>query len=211
MERVIADQKTVQGDPLVNPIPQSAVPKCDQDSLPLHLTARYLEKNEDGVQPFDVTSVLGTQKAGNWGNLPSEDWIVLARTEWSKLLPPDVRPGTTWKLDSEVAEKFLKRFFPPTENTNFEKNIITELAITGKIETVQNGVAQSRLEGRMKMKHPFYHKDDKNFVEASFVGWFEFTTDPQRIRSFQLVTDSAKYGEPGGTSQVFGVALRSVP
>ena len=212
MERLIADQKIVKGQPLVKPVPQSAVPKCDRDSIALHLTARYLEKREAGLlQPVDVTSVLGTKGAGNWGNLPSEDWIVLGKEDWSKLLPSgEVGVGTTWIPDADVVERILKRFFPPTENTNFEKNTVAELEIRGRVESVQEGIVQSRIDGRMKMKHPFYHQDDNNVVQASLVGWLEFAVDRQTIRSFQLVTDSATYGQPGGNPQSFGVALRSV-
>ncbi len=212
MERVIRDLNTPKGEPLVQPAPQSAAPSCDPDSLVLHLTARYLERSGTDYVRVDAKSVLGSQKGGNWGNLPSEDWIVLSAAEWIKLLPPgDVRSDTSWDLDNEVAAKFLCRFFPPTENTDFEKNRIDAQSLAARVESIRGGVVRARIEGQMKMKHPFYHKDDTNFVEATLVGYVDFDQSKARIRSLRLVTDKATYGGNVNGSQFFGVAVRSGP
>jgi hypothetical protein len=67
-------------------------------------------------------------------------------------------------------------------------------------------VIRARLDGGLKMRHSFYHKEDDNLVEATLVGFIEFELANRTIRSLQLVTDKATYG--GGQ---FGVALRSMP
>jgi hypothetical protein len=212
MERVAQDLDISRGDPVVKPSPQSAPPRSEPDSLVLHLTARYLERSNDDLVPVNATSVLGTQKAGNWGNLPSEDWIVLTKQEWMKLLPAaELQPDSKWELDREVCAKVLRHFFPPTENTEVDTNRIDEQALFAHIESIEGGVVSVRLEGRFKMKHPFYHKDDKNFVEATVVGIMDIETSKQRIRSIRLVTDQAAYGASGGGVQFFGVAVRSSP
>jgi hypothetical protein len=71
---------------------------------------------------------------------------------------------------------------------------------------VREGVIRVRLDGQLKMKHTFYHKDDTNLVEATVTGFFDFDPRKRTMRSFQLVTNEASYGR--GT---FGVAVRSVP
>jgi hypothetical protein len=221
LTRVVRDLKVGKGDPVVRPKPQSPLRESVQaatDSLVLHLTARYLQRKGDDFVRFDTRSVLGSQKGGNWGDLPSEGWIVLSHSESLKLLPTgdattarDIRAGTSWEPDRVVAAKLLNHFFPPTENTDLAKNRIDEQSLVVRVESVDNGVARARLEGRLKMKHPFYHKDDNNFVSANLVGYLDFEPGGLRIRSLRLVTDQATYGGNVNSTQFFGVAVRSVP
>jgi len=221
LTRVVRDLKVSQGDPVVRPKPQSPLREsgqADPDSVVLHLTARYVHRKGDDLVRFDTQSVLGSQKGGNWGDLPSEGWIVLSRSEWLKLLPTvdnaptrDIRAGTSWEPDKVVTAKLLNHVFPPTENTDLAKNRIDEQSLVARVESVENGVARARLEGRLKMKHPFYHKDDNNFVNATLIGYLDFELGVSRIRSVRLVTDQATYGGIVNSTQSFGVAVRSAP
>jgi len=61
------------------------------------------------------------------------------------------------------------------------------------------------LDGRLRMKHSFYHAEEDNVVEATLVGYVDFETARPRIRTLRIVPNTAAYG--GGT---FGVAVRSV-
>ena len=106
---------------------------------------------------------------------------------------------------TQVGAKLLTHFFPPTENTDVAKNRIDEQSLRARVDSVQDGVARATLEGRLKMKHPFYHKDDDKFVEATMVGFVDFEPGKQSVKSFRLVTDKATYGQ--GT---FAVAVKSV-
>jgi hypothetical protein len=58
------------------------------------------------------------------------------------------------------------------------------------------------------MKHPFYHKDDDNFVLANAIGFVEFDGRAKRIASLELVTEQASYGAKN--TQPFGVAVQSI-
>ncbi len=71
--------------------------------------------------------------------------------------------------------------------------------------SIDKGVVRARLDGSLKMKHPFYHKDDGNYVETSLVGIMEFEVTGQRIRTLNLVTQGATYGRLR-----FGVAVQAV-
>src|SRR5262245_23910352 len=99
MERVVGELKVAKGDPLVRPKPPSA-PPAGADALVLHVVARYLQRRGDEDIPYDVKQLLGTRKAHDWGNLPSEGWVVLSKSQWTKLLPTgDVGPDSSWEPD----------------------------------------------------------------------------------------------------------------
>jgi hypothetical protein len=208
MERVIRELKISKGETLVAPQPRSA-PQADADDLVLHIVARYLRRRGNDFVPFDVKDSLGTRQAIGWGNLPSEEYIVLGKTEWSKLLPPgNVGPQTDWQLDRKTAGRILDHFYPPTENTDLARNRIDEQSLQAKVESIQGGLVWARLEGRFRMKHPFYHKDDNHVIAADLVGHLEFDAGSKRIRSLRLVTGQGTYGD-GKNVQYFGAAADS--
>jgi hypothetical protein len=203
LRRAVLKLGTAPGPPVLAPAPQDAVqPK--PDALLLHLTARYLARRGDDY-------VLTTSATANWNAFPGEDWISLERAQWVKLLPPEeARVGTSWEVDRDVTALLLTHFYPPTENNDLATNRLEKQSLRGVVVARENGGMRVRLEGALTLKHPFYHKDDKNVAEASFVGFLEYREDTKRIGFVRLVTEEAVYGEPGA-GQPYGVALRSVP
>jgi hypothetical protein len=210
MERVVDKLKVQAGETLVKPVPQSSTPACDKDALVLHLTTRYLARQGDDL--VRIQPALGTERSSQWASLPSEEWVILSKDEWGQLLRSggEIAPGASWELNKDVMAKLLTHFYPPTENTNTGKNRIDEQALKAKVESVKDGVVRARIEGKLKMKHPFYHKDTEEFTEANVVGFLDFQQVPPKIRSLRLVTDKASYGAAGNLHP-FGVAVRSVP
>jgi hypothetical protein len=188
LERTVEKLNVREGKAVVSPVTQSAPPKCASDSLVLHLTSRSLDGR------------------GAWSDFPVEDWIVLGRDEWEKLLPrSQVRVGDSWEVDKKISARLLTHFYPPTENNDLSKNRFERQLLKATAVSVHNGVARARVEGELKMQHSFYHKEDGKVVEATVVGFIVFEPSSRNIRSLQLVTDQAAYG--GGT---FGVAVRSL-
>lgn len=217
LRRAIEQLQPAAGGPAVEPAAQSSAPQAPPGSLVLHLTARYLHvKPGEQDTPAELvpvhTSALGTDRAGNWSDLPSENWIVLEPAEGKKLVPAgDLAVGRSWEIDREVATKIYSRFYPDTEANDFADNRIDRQSLRAKVVSVADGLARVRLEGELKMKHPFYpHREDDNFVDAAVAGYLDYEIGPRRIRSLRLVTDEATYGSPRQT-QHFGVALRSMP
>jgi hypothetical protein len=190
LERNIRKLKTPAGEPLVKPAALAATPpRAKPDALVLHLTARYLPST------------------GAWGQLPAEDWIVLERNDWTKLLgPEEAITGTTWDVDKEVATKLLTHFYPPSPNTNLASNRFDQHALRATLVSVRAGVAQARIEGNLRMKHFFLPRQDDHQVEATVFGFVEYEAKTKKIRSVRLVTEKATYGK-----DEFGVAVRSVP
>jgi hypothetical protein len=203
LENTIARLKVAAGKTLVPPVPQSACPKCAPGGLVLHLVARnVIRKNgQDEIH----RPVLGETRSGNWGAYPAEDWIILSKAECARLLPDaPIRTGKSWQLDKEVAGRILKHFYPSSENNDIATNRIDRQELTGTIVSIKDGIARARLDGKLRMKHPFYHKDDDSFVDASLLGFVEFQVGSRRIVTWQLVTTEAAYGRIR-----FGVAVRN--
>jgi hypothetical protein len=189
LERDIHQLGTQAGKPLRKPAAQSTCPQCESGALALHLTARSL------------------RPGGAWGEFPVENWIVLRHDECTKLLPAGkMDVGTTWKVDDRIAEKLLLHFYPATENNDIAKNKILEKSLTGRVLSLQEGLARVRLDGELRMKHSFYHREDGNVVRATIVGLCDVEVASGKIRSVRMATHTASYGR--GT---FGVVVHSVP
>jgi hypothetical protein len=209
MLQVVRQLNVVKAEPGLVQKPRSPAPSVSDGSLVLHIVARYLERKGDVCVPYDVTGVLGTKNGRNWANLPSQDWVILSRPEWTSLLPRgEVRVDSTWNPSEDVIKKVLRHFYPPTENTELKTNRFETLVIHARVESIERGMARARLEGRMRMKHPFYHKDDNNFVEAELVGYLGFNIATREIMSLRLVTETGRYGGDGNGMQYFGAAAR---
>jgi hypothetical protein len=186
LERTVEKLNINAGKAVVSPVTQSAPPKCASDSLVLQLISRSLDGR------------------GAWSDFPVEDWIVLGRDEWEKLLPrSQIQVGDSWVVDMQISAKLLTHFYPPTENNDVSKNRFERQSLKATVVSIHDGAARARIEGELKMRHSFYHKEDGKGVEATVVGFIDFEPSARTIRSFQLVTDQATYG--GGT---FGVAVR---
>jgi hypothetical protein len=192
LERAIRTLHVNEGPPLIPPTAQSTPPDRAPDTLLLHLTARYLHRG------------------GSWNEFPSENWIVLDRGMWSKLLPPDPGPvevGRSWPIDPAVSARLLTYFYPQTENNDVATNRLDRHTLRATVVSTSDGVARVRIDGELRMKHPFYpHRDDDKFVEATILGALDFDIASRRLRSIRLATERATYG-----TQAFGVAVRSVP
>jgi hypothetical protein len=179
------------GKTLVPPSPQSLVPpRCSPDALALHLTTRFLPAGE------------------LWGKLPAEDWIVLDKTEWATLLPPDkATVGTSWDLNAQVTQKILLNFYPPGANNEPTRNKIDKPHFKAEVVAVKDGVMRVRLESNLTMKHSSYpFKEDNLLVKAQVVGFVEVDLAAQRVQRLRLVTEKGTYA-----GEDFGAALRTLP
>jgi hypothetical protein len=202
LQRSIDRLKTPEGKPLVEPRPQSRAPQADAGALVLHLVSRHVQKKGNDLVP--TRTVLGQPSAANWGAYPQENWIVLTGDDVKQLLPGQKpSPGVSWELDRTTAAKILTYVYPSTENNDIGTNRIDEQSLRATVISVHNGIVRARLDGRLRMKHPFYHKDDDNFVDARLTGYMDFDPVKQEISTLRIVTTDATYGRT-----VFGVAIR---
>jgi hypothetical protein len=177
LERAIQTLETPVGRPLVPPGAQSAPPNSAPGSLVLHLTARALT-------------------TGSWHEFPAENWIVLDRTQWTKLLPPGAATvGASWTIGRELAARLLTYFYPQTENNDLSTNEIEQQSLQARVLSAHGGLVRARIDGRLVMKHAFYpHRPDDKTVQARVVGFVDFEPATHKIRTLRLVTDGATYG-----------------
>jgi hypothetical protein len=110
----------------------------------------------------------------------------------------------------EVAARLFRHFYPPTENNDINKNRIEEQTLRATLVLVERGAATARLDGSLRLKHPFYHADDNKFVTATIGGYLRYDPQARRVLSLEMATERAVYGGPGERRQPFGVAVRSV-
>ncbi|HKW94482.1 MAG TPA: hypothetical protein VJX92_21535 [Methylomirabilota bacterium] len=173
--RAVAQFKPQPGNPVVPPGPQSIPPPPAADSLTLHLISRGDDR-------------------GSWGEFPAENWIVLNREDWSKLLPTaEVTPGQTWQFDHNVSARILTYFYPQTENNDASTDRIEQQSLTAKALTVQGGVVTARVDGFVKMHHAFYPgRKESAPLEAQVVGVLTFA--PGQPPTLELVTTGAVHG-----------------
>ena len=195
LDRAVERFKPRAGGPVVKPKTQSAPPAPPGGGLVLHLTARA-----EGTNPSD----------DSWHAYPSEDWIVLEAADVLKLLPqgrapggaPDV--GATWAIDHALATKILTHFYPQTENNDVRKNTIERIALKATVVSIKDGITRARLDGNLFMRHPFYHKDTPDMVDATVVGYVDFGP-AATVGAFKLTTVKATY-----QNRPFDVGVESV-
>ena len=187
LQRAVEHFKPTPGKPVVPPGPQSVPPPAPADAIALHLISRGNDR-------------------GSWGEIPAEDWIVLTRADWSKLVPTvNVNPGEWWELDRGVSAKILTHFYPQTENTDANPDRIVKLLLIAKALTVKDGVVTARIDGYVMMHHVFYPgRNDAQRLGAEIVGVMTFA--PNNPPSLELVTTKAYHGQ-----RWFTVAVRTVP
>ena len=182
LRRAIERFHTTPGQALVTPKSQSQPSPLAEGGIVLHLTARA-----QGTNPSD----------NSWHAYPSEDWIVLSASDVQKLLPPDGKAavGTKWDVDRDVATRMLTHFYPQTENNDVGKNKIERINLRAAVVSTTGGVARARLDGDLRMRHPFYHKDTPDMVDATVVGYVDFEPGAARVKELKLTTATATYEE----------------
>jgi hypothetical protein len=173
--RAVSQFRPQPGKPVVPPGPQSIPPPASADTVTLHLIARGDDR-------------------GSWGQFPAENWIVLNREDWSKLLPAaTVSPGQTWAFDPNVSARILTYFYPQTENNDARTDRIEQQSLTAKVLTVQDDVVTARVDGFVKMHHAFYPgRNDAQPLEAQVVGVLTFVRG--QPPTLELATTRAIHG-----------------
>jgi hypothetical protein len=187
LARAVEHFRPTPGKPVVPPARQSTAPSAPADAVTLHLVSRGDDR-------------------GSWGEFPAENWIVLTRDDWPKLLPTgEVSPGQTWELDRAVSAKILTYFYPQTENNDARTDRIQQHALTGKVLTIKDDLVTARIDGFLRMQHVFYPgRKDAQPLGAEVVGVMTFV--PGKLPSLQLATTQAQHGQ-----RPFTVAVRTVP
>jgi hypothetical protein len=190
LEAVRKQLQIPAGPPAFPPRVWSSAPAAPDDSMVFHLVARG-------------------ERRGSWREFPSENWIVLSRSEWRALLPPspDVAEHASWTIPRAVSDKLLTWFYPQTEEDSQKpRSRIDEGDLRMTVITLKDGVARARIDGSLKLSHSFYPgKPHEDLVNAQVIGFMDFVPSKDRIQRLRLITQKGTYIE-----EPFGAALRSV-
>jgi RNA polymerase sigma factor (sigma-70 family) len=184
-----AETKQAGGPPVATPRPLSVAPAVGRDELLLHLCARSIGRP-------------------HWSQFPAEEWLLLPRTQWAKLLPGgEVEAGRSYAIDAELTEHLLRSFYPQTENYDSTRSRIDRAELGGRVLSREDGIVRVRLDGNLTMKRTFYPgREDDHLAEAILTGFLDYDLKQERLVRLRLVTEQASYG-----GYAFGAALRSVP
>jgi hypothetical protein len=163
-------------------------PERAPEDLALHLVARY------------------ARQGGSWNEFPAENWLLLTRAEWKKLLPSSEQNeavGCSWEIDPTVSASILTHVYPQTENNDIRKNRLDRQSLLATVVAVSDRTIRTRLDGQLRMKHSFYPgRDTEQFVDATILGYIDFERASHKIRAVRIATNPAQYD-----GQDFGVAV----
>src|SRR5262249_17637645 len=110
LEQFPPELRPEESPPLILPGQQSRRPSPGPDAVVLHWTSRYLErKGLDYVLP---KVELGRNENYHNQGVPSENWIVLERGQWTKLLGRGaVQVGSSWEIDPQVTATLFRHMY----------------------------------------------------------------------------------------------------
>lgn len=177
LAKVAEQQHTEPGPPLVKPHPTSLPPVPERDSLVFHLVSRSLA-------------------GGSWHEFPSENWIVLSRSEWAQLLPTGaVAPQTKWEIPAPVARKLAEWIYPQNEEkTQQNRSRVDEASFRMTVVARQGSVARARIDGRVLLMHSFYPNGKaQDLAGSELIGYMDFDAVEGRIQRVRLATEKAIY------------------
>jgi hypothetical protein len=162
-------------------------------------SANSLPDRGVGVQPdgrvtlavsdkFVVVKDLSSDPPDNALGAITLDSITLTAAEWSALAPLHCDAGTHWTIPEAVA----RRFFPvlSTGDTVFRSpGEITSIAMSGRVDSVENGMVHLRYEGHIAGTHHGTKNEAKEgnqcSSEARMIGGVA-AYDPQTRKMLRL-------------------------
>jgi hypothetical protein len=218
LQAMIKKLKVSEGKRLLATKQNAAPPKeRPANAVILHTLTRYL--NNEGKRcpcPAEFDPISRDNWVNGMGNriraasqLPSENYLIFSRPEWSSLLGPgDYELGTSWKLGTGLTEKLVTHFYPPSENNDLTlAHEVQQQDFQATVVSVKDGVARVRLDGTVKVKHQFTRiLVDNGRADATLVGYVDIDLASRQIKDLQMVSKKATY-----LNENFAVAVRYVP
>jgi hypothetical protein len=125
------------------------------------------------------------------------DSLTLTAKEWAALAPPKTEVGTTWTVPEAVARQFCRVLVPSSDQSSMPRPKDAKLAaLTGRVESVDNGLARILLAGGWEAVH-LQEGDAKRPMggEATARGIAVFDLKRRAMQSVLLVF-SGTYGRP---------------
>ncbi|HEV3081659.1 MAG TPA: hypothetical protein VGY66_17910 [Gemmataceae bacterium] len=182
-----------------NPLPDRGHGVQTDGSVCLAIYARQMLGGGRENAPADVA----TSRLWLWdGTLRPDgpaviDSLTLTAKEWAALAPPKTEVGTTWTVPEAVARQFCRVLVPSSDQSSMPRPKDAKLAaLTGRVESVDNGLARILLAGGWEAVH-LQEGDAKRPMggEATARGIAVFDLKRRAMQSVLLVF-SGTYGRP---------------
>jgi hypothetical protein len=133
---------------------------------------------------------------GSWHEFPSENWIVLSRSEWSQLLPAATAvPNVSWEVPRPVALKLAEWVYPQNEEkTQVNRSRVDVATFRMTVVTLEGGLARARIDGKVRLKHAFYPGgQNEDYADSELLGFVDFDVTGRNVKRLRLVTTKATY------------------
>jgi hypothetical protein len=126
---------------------------------------------------------------------PTIDSLTLTGKELAELAPPKVEPGTKWELSKDLCRRFGRVLGPGDENTMPRPHEVTAVKLTGKVRSVESGVAYLVYEGQLDGAH-LTHTKKLTRGSAQLKGVGRYDSNTGRLLSFAWVWAGIYQGPP---------------
>jgi hypothetical protein len=175
----------------VDPLPHRGIGVREDGSVVLALYLRFSIK---GVPLREVPD-------------PTIDSLPLSATEWTKWAPLKPEAGATWILPEGVSRNFSRVLGPSDEDSMPRPKEVQSVQFSGRVQSVEGGIAYLTYEGRIKGFHETQSNKGKCHGDATLTGVGAFDVKNGRMLSMTLVFDGVfrgvkPYDEPAKYSAV---------
>jgi hypothetical protein len=111
-----------------------------------------------GIRPGGSVVLAVTTKAVMIGDLRTEltadkttwqyiDGVALSSAEWSSVAPPNAQAGCQWTLPEDLGRRFCRML--TTDMATFQVQDVSEVRLSGRVASVQDGIAYLSYDGRL--------------------------------------------------------------
>jgi hypothetical protein len=167
-----------------------------QGEIVLHVAARYtgdvIIRGAQG-EPLD-------DKIDEFRVVPQEARAHLSALFTRPLFPPDgAAVGATWEVPNAVMDPVYHWIYPPTEYSAPELTLPVSRTTRAELVALDGERARVRLDGSLKLKHPWWNRDEEKYVETRLVGFVDLDLRARSVRDFRMATVDAVYRAPDRT------------
>jgi hypothetical protein len=162
-----------------DPLPQRGLGAQSDGSVTLAIYLRYSIK---GVPLREVPN-------------PTIDSVLLTAKELATLAPSQPLSGSHWEIPAAVARRFSRVLGPGDEDSMPRPREVTSLNLTGRVLTVERGVARLAYEGSLAGFHMNQAKK-RTHGDARLTGAGRFDVKTGRLLSLVWVLEGVYRGPP---------------
>lgn len=123
----------------------------------------------------------------------SNDRVALTAAQCQAFLPPpDAKPGTSWTIPEDIAQKLFQYGYPPGPQWRTTDCKVMKGTLKATLLAVSEAETRFELEGEMLLKFPLGRATEGR-ITSRFVGAARADLQKHTLTSLGLVSESAEY------------------